>query len=60
MGSPKGYPKDVKELCDRLRPYFDELDTWLRKKHPDVLAEGVKPGGPLMPDPPPKPPDLGP
>jgi len=67
------YPKDIKELCDRLRVYFAEAGTppnagglygwqtrrWenikdLLEKHPDIPKENRDP------DPPPKPPDLGP
>ena len=53
----KPVPKDIKELCERLTPYFDELTAWLAKHHPDPMD--VKPGGHFEPDPPPKPPDLG-
>ena len=59
MGSPKGYPKNVNELCDRLRVYFEnDLNPWLARRHPESLE--LKPGEPIGKDPPPKPPDLGP
>lgn len=56
------YPNDVKALCDRLRPYFRDLDKWLKdsqreiaKLQSEVSGLQGRPG-----DPPPPPPDLGP
>lgn len=56
----KPVPRDIKELCERLRDYFDELTPWLERRQAEIkkLQEH---GGILPPpeDPPPKPPDLG-
>lgn len=30
------YPKDLKELCDRLRPYHDDLGHWLRRRQMEI------------------------
>jgi hypothetical protein len=50
-------PKDVSELCDRLRPYFADLTVWLQRLSDEV--EELKPGkGSEGGDPPPPPPEL--
>lgn len=65
------YPKDLKELCDRLRPYHDDLGHWLRRRQMEIddllgkagLPNHYPPEGvarPIGKDPPPPPPDLGP
>jgi hypothetical protein len=56
-GANMSKPKDVAELCDRLRPYFGELTEWLQRLSDQV--EELKPGkGSEGGDPPPPPPEL--
>ena len=57
MGTPKGTPRDIVELCARLTDYFKTLELWLKRRHPET---SLVRGGPVDKDPPPKPPDLGP
>jgi hypothetical protein len=53
----KDVPKNIRELCERLKPYFNDLTAWLEKHHPEAMES--KPGRPFEQDPPPRPPDLG-